>query len=89
MAEASIANDVDGSAIVLVVSVNSFGRTFKGVLAAMAFIEIVSSTEDKEQRSGPVLATEDALTFGYLDPVDHVISRAKDSDLVRLASARQ
>lgn len=74
----SIANEHEERAIVLVVATHSFGRTFKGVLSAVGFIEIVDSSDGREQRQGPFLATEGAFAFGYLDPEEHVLSRFRE-----------
>jgi Fic family protein len=62
----------------LVVSLHSFGRTFKGVLAAIAFVEVLDNEDSGLKRSGPQLATDAALTFGYLDPEEHVKTRMRD-----------
>jgi Fic family protein len=74
----SVADKDEERATVLVVSAHSFGRSFKGVLSAIAFIEIVENSEGGEQRIGPTLATESPFTFGYLDPEDHVLARFKE-----------
>lgn len=71
----SIANDFDESAVVLVISIHSFGRTFKGVLSAVAFIELVQKGEEGHVRDGPISATTEPFTFGYLDPPEHVHSK--------------
>lgn len=74
----TLAEESDERATVLVISLHSVGTTFKGILSGVAFIEIVSTTEGEQQRQGPILATEEPLTFGYLDPHGHVVSRSKE-----------
>jgi Fic family protein len=74
----SISHELEQRASVLVISVHSFGSSFKGVLSALAFIVIIDSSEEMVNRQGPYLATEAAFTFGYLDPQDHVLMRLKE-----------
>ncbi|MFY9265576.1 MAG: Fic family protein [Solirubrobacterales bacterium] len=62
-------------ATVLVVSVHSLGRTFKGVLSAVAFIEVHGNGESGRERRGPYVATQEPFTFGYLDAEEHLEAR--------------
>ncbi len=74
----SIVHEHEQRATVLVVSVHPFGRTFKGVLAALAFVEVIDSSAGGEQRQGPFVATDRAFTFGYLDAKEHVLVRLRE-----------
>lgn len=71
----TISDRQEERAVVLVVSVHSLGRVFKGILAAVAFLEIVDRSEGRDERQGPILATDEAFTFGYLDAREHVLHR--------------
>ncbi len=71
----TIRDEHEQRAVVLVISLHSLGRVFKGVLSAIAFVEVVDGSGEGEQRQGPWLATEDAFTLGYLDSREHVLRR--------------
>lgn len=71
----TIADEHEHRAVVLVIAVHGLGRVFKGVLAATAFVEAVESGEERDERRGPFLATDEAFTFGYLDTEEHVLHR--------------
>jgi Fic family protein len=73
----TIVNDMDDRAHVLVVAMHGNGRSFKGVLAAVAFVETIDRAEVENPRS-PTIATEDPFEFGYLDAPDHVTARFRE-----------
>lgn len=62
-----IQHEIESRKTDLIVSIHSVGRTFKGILAVSAFIEVVQDGPDGREVRGPALAADDAFTFGYLD----------------------
>lgn len=72
----TIVNDLDDRAHVLVVGIHGYGRSFKGVLVAVALLMTIDRGDgDSASRSTPALATEAPFEFGYLDLRDHVVPR--------------
>jgi Fic family protein len=75
----SISDEHEDRATVLIISLHAFGRTFKGVMTALAFVEAVEHAEDGARRArGPWLAADEPFTFGYLDQREHVLPRFRD-----------
>jgi hypothetical protein len=75
---AAISDQHEDRATVLVVSIHGFGSTFKGVLSALAFTEVVTHEDGQRRSRGPWLATSEPFTFGYLDQADHVLPRFRN-----------
>lgn len=74
----SIVCEDTSRAVLLVAATHAIGRSFKGVLATLAFVEVTEQTGEGRHRRGPYVACDTAFTFGYLDQQEHVIVRAKE-----------
>jgi Fic family protein len=74
----TIVDEQTDLAHLLVIDVHGFGRTAKGVMVAVGLIQTIDSSGEENVRGPTRSATAEPFTFGYLDPIDHLLPRARE-----------